>query len=165
MGKTEEDEAQLLDPAQLQVTLAALRRQLAEKDAELEREIEARRRLEETLQEAEHSGQSLVENLTEVIYATDAQGVLTYLSPTIERFLGYRPSEATGHHISEFIYQDDLAQLEERFQRVVGGEEAASEYQEATARCCGPEADLAHKIAEEVERKNRALIANLSAMR
>ena len=44
-------------------------------------------------------------------------------------------------------------------------EEAASEYQEATLRCCGPEADLAHKIAEEVERKNRALIANLSAMR
>jgi hypothetical protein len=31
--------------------------------------------------------------------------------------------------------------------------------------CCGPEADLAHKIAEDVERARHALIANLTSMR
>jgi hypothetical protein len=31
--------------------------------------------------------------------------------------------------------------------------------------CCGPEADIAHKIAEEAERAQQALIANLVAMR
>lgn len=44
-------------------------------------------------------------------------------------------------------------------------DEAAAEHREAIALCCGPDADMAHKIAEEVERRNRALIANLSAMR
>ena len=36
---------------------------------------------------------------------------------------------------------------------------------EAAVVCCGPEADLAHKIAEEVERTQQLLIANLMAMR
>jgi hypothetical protein len=35
----------------------------------------------------------------------------------------------------------------------------------AAVICCGPEADLAHKIAEEVDRAQYALIANLTSMR
>ena len=31
--------------------------------------------------------------------------------------------------------------------------------------CCGPEADLAHKIQEQMDQKRDMLIANLSAMR
>ena len=31
--------------------------------------------------------------------------------------------------------------------------------------CCGPEADLAHKIQNEMDRKRDVLIANLMAMR
>jgi len=31
--------------------------------------------------------------------------------------------------------------------------------------CCGPEADMAHKIADEVKRAQIALIANLGGMR
>lgn len=44
-------------------------------------------------------------------------------------------------------------------------EETTESHREATAICCGPEADLAHKISEEVERKKQALIANLMALR
>ena len=35
----------------------------------------------------------------------------------------------------------------------------------AAVVCCGPEADLAHKIAEEADRAQYALIANLTSMR
>jgi len=35
----------------------------------------------------------------------------------------------------------------------------------AAVVCCGPEADLAHKIAEEADRAQIALIANLTSMR
>ena len=35
----------------------------------------------------------------------------------------------------------------------------------AAVVCCGPEADLAHKIAEDVERARHALVANLMSMR
>ena len=44
-------------------------------------------------------------------------------------------------------------------------EETTDTHREATVICCGPEADLAHKIQEEVERKKDLLISNLMALR
>jgi hypothetical protein len=39
------------------------------------------------------------------------------------------------------------------------------EMKETAVVCCGPEADLAHKIQEQIEKKRDMLIANLKAMR
>lgn len=39
------------------------------------------------------------------------------------------------------------------------------ELKETAVVCCGPEADLAHKIQQEMDQKRDMLIANLSAMR
>lgn len=44
-------------------------------------------------------------------------------------------------------------------------EQTTQSHNKATSNCCGPEADMAHKISEEVRRANVALIANLSALR
>jgi hypothetical protein len=38
------------------------------------------------------------------------------------------------------------------------------EMKETAVVCCGPEADLAHKIQEQMDKKRNMLIANLSAM-
>lgn len=43
--------------------------------------------------------------------------------------------------------------------------ESAQRCSNAAVVRCGPEADLAHKIAEDVERARYALIANLTSMR
>ena len=39
------------------------------------------------------------------------------------------------------------------------------EMRETAVICCGPEADLAHKIQEQMDKKRDMLIANLMAMR
>lgn len=39
------------------------------------------------------------------------------------------------------------------------------ELKETAIVCCGPEADLAHKLQEQMDKKRDMLIANLSAMR
>ena len=39
------------------------------------------------------------------------------------------------------------------------------EMKETAIVCCGPEADLAHKIQEEMDKKRNMLITNLMAMR
>ena len=39
------------------------------------------------------------------------------------------------------------------------------EMKDAAVVCCGPEADLAHKIQNEMDKKRDMLIANLKAMR
>ncbi len=44
-------------------------------------------------------------------------------------------------------------------------EQARKAHNEATVMCCGPEADMAHKIESEAEQKTKLLIANLSSLR
>lgn len=39
------------------------------------------------------------------------------------------------------------------------------EMKETAVVCCGPEADLAHKIQEQMDKKSSVLVANLMAMR
>jgi len=53
--------------------------------------------------------------------------------------------------------------IEEAMSHTVG--EAATEYRKATVMCCGPESDLAHKIAEETERRTELLVSSLSHLR
>lgn len=44
-------------------------------------------------------------------------------------------------------------------------DQSADVYRKTTVMCCGPEADLAHKINEESERQTRLLISSLSHQR
>ncbi len=44
-------------------------------------------------------------------------------------------------------------------------EQATESHREKVVMCCGPEADLAHKMTEEMSLTKKALIANLSALR
>lgn len=39
------------------------------------------------------------------------------------------------------------------------------EMKDTAVVCCGPEADLAHKIQEQMEKKRELLVSNLMAMR
>jgi len=42
---------------------------------------------------------------------------------------------------------------------------ATTHSSEAARQCCSADRDLAHKIAEQIELANKALVANLSGMR
>lgn len=64
-------------------------------------------------------------------------------------------SESEKHKISEIIQKALVKSIEE----------ATKTHQKAAVICCGPEADLAHKFAEEMDRANKALVANLMALR
>jgi len=44
-------------------------------------------------------------------------------------------------------------------------EQATLTHRRAASVCCGPDADIAHKIGEEMNRANIALTANLMALR
>lgn len=68
-----------------------------------------------------------------------------------------------GYDLSEQQKQEILKIIEQSIIKTV--EQTTESHREATLSCCGPEADLAHKIADEVERKTQALIANLMALR
>jgi len=71
---------------------------------------------------------SLVENIRDVIYELDSQGVVLYISPVIRDLLGYDSAEIVGKNFIELAHKDDLSSLAEWFSELRKGREYPSEY-------------------------------------
>ena len=91
-------------------------------------DITERKKTEEALRESEEKYRDLVENINDIIYATDEHGIITYIAPTIEFLSGYTTSEIIGHPFSEFVYQEDVPYIMEKFQQDVSGQSEPHEY-------------------------------------
>jgi PAS domain S-box-containing protein len=141
------DHHQLLARVEAYLELATLRNELARRDALLQRETATRRQVEESVRIAEASGRELVENLSEVIYTAGTDGILTYVSPGIERLLGYTPGEAIGRHVSDFVHPEAQARLATRMERILAGQREANEYRLVTKT---GETRWAHSSSEPV---------------
>lgn len=77
------------------------------------------------------------------------------IAKKVYQILDTAPSAAARNEVAELIERALMdAALED-------SEECAK----VAMGCCSADRDLAHKIAEEIRRKNVALIANLSSMR
>ncbi len=106
--------------------------ELTEANEALRAEIAERKRVEEALRESEEKYRDLVENVNDIIYATDEEGVITYISPAIESLSGYSPAEIIDRSFAEFIYQNDLPYIVKQFQKVASGQTEPSEYRIVT---------------------------------
>ncbi|MFA5414506.1 MAG: PAS domain S-box protein [Methanoregula sp.] len=73
--------------------------------------IDDRKRAEDALKESEERFRAIAEQITEIIYITDINGLVTYISPAVESVSGYTPSEILGRHFTTFIPQSDLGKI------------------------------------------------------
>ncbi|MBU7019225.1 MAG: PAS domain S-box protein [Theionarchaea archaeon] len=87
---------------------------------------------EEELRASEEKYRELVENLNDIIYAVNAEGMVTYVSPSAEAVAGYSPSEVLNHHFSEFFHPDDMSRLRKSFKSILSGHNEANEYRLVT---------------------------------
>jgi len=82
-------------------------------------DVTARYLAEEALRASEERYRQLVEDINDVIFTTDARGVLTYVNPAAQRVMGYAPEELVGKHFSFVIHPDDVPGVETRFLEVL----------------------------------------------
>jgi PAS domain S-box-containing protein len=77
----------------------------------LGQDVTARVEAELSLRQSERKYRRLVEGLKSdyIIYARDAQGLLTYVSPSVEKVLGFPPEELIGRYAYEVFAQPDAA--------------------------------------------------------
>lgn len=84
-------------------------RLLGLKTAEVEREAAERGEVEAALSRSERRFRSLALNSSDVVVVTDAAGLVTYISPSVERLLGHAPEHYLGRSGLEHLHADDAA--------------------------------------------------------
>jgi PAS domain S-box-containing protein len=75
------------------------------------RDISQRKDTEKKLEAAEEKYRLLVENQSEVIYTTDPHGVITYISPVIEKLIETTTQAIIGQNLSSLICPEDQPRL------------------------------------------------------
>jgi diguanylate cyclase (GGDEF)-like protein/PAS domain S-box-containing protein len=70
---------------------------------------------ETAARENEARFRALVQHSTDVIAIADAEGVLRYVSPSIQRLFGYQPSDLEGKLLVDFLHPDDAVQVAAAF--------------------------------------------------
>ncbi len=83
--------------------------------ASLKTEIAERQRAEEALRESERYYKSLIENALDIVALLDANGYVKYISPSVEKVLGYTQNDLTGKNIFEFVHPEDVDSILEIF--------------------------------------------------
>ena len=76
------------------------------------RHIIKRREAEAALQASEEHFRSLIENAQEIIVVLDEDGVIEYISPAVERVLGFTPGERIGARLLDHVHAEDRAVVE-----------------------------------------------------
>jgi PAS domain S-box-containing protein len=69
--------------------------------------INRRFEAEERLQRSEERFRALVQHVSDVITILEVDGTIRYVSPPIERALGYRPEELVGEYAFDYIHPKD----------------------------------------------------------
>lgn len=82
----------------------------------------------EKTRESEESHRSLIEDINEVIFSIDANGIFTYISPRIEFYLNFTPDEVIGRSFEQFIVRDDINKAKEQIELLLKGKYSSEEY-------------------------------------
>jgi PAS domain S-box-containing protein len=85
-------------------------------------DISDRKRMENALRQSEEKFRGLAENVPDVIFTTDVDGRITYISPALKDVLGYHPKEAVGKLYHAFLKSSEVPLAINHFTRVLKGE-------------------------------------------
>lgn len=89
---------------------------------------EKRKKAEEAVFQAEEKYRDLVEHINDIIYSVDKNGVITYVSPAMEKILGYKPEEVTGKHMNYILKDFQTEEAAELFAQTLDGKLNMIEY-------------------------------------
>jgi len=79
------------------------------------RDITTSKRAEEEMTASEERFSGLAERSFDIIFMTDAQGYLTYISAASEKIFHYKPQEMVGTHFKNYLIESEIPRVSQRF--------------------------------------------------
>lgn len=119
---------------QARVEILLRSRQLSVKlktaNEDLQNEIAERQQVEVALAKSEAKFRALVQNSSDVIRVLEADGTVSYASPSSQNILGFSPEELEGKNAFDFVHNDDFSTMSAPFRASLDnpGETQISEY-------------------------------------
>lgn len=77
----------------------------------VQRNITERKQVEQALRQSEARFRSLIENALDIVMILDLGGTINYVSPSVEKVLGYSATDLIGKNIVELIHPEDWTSL------------------------------------------------------
>jgi len=82
-------------------------------------DITERKRTEEALRESEEKFRTITEQVSELIFLTDAQGKITYVSPAAMEIFGYLPEEMLNQPFINYLSDEAIPKAMASFQHTI----------------------------------------------
>lgn len=92
---------------QLEIRVEERTQELKQAIAQLRSEIDRRQQLEAALREREEQYRSVVDNVKEVIFQTDVNGLWTFLNPAWSEITGFAIADSIGSLFLDYVHSDD----------------------------------------------------------
>jgi len=85
----------------------------------ISRDVTERKLAVETLQRQEEYYRSLIENVSDMIVVINSDNIINYVSPSVERLLGYKNEEVIGVNAFHFIHPDEINFTMDELQNII----------------------------------------------
>jgi diguanylate cyclase (GGDEF)-like protein/PAS domain S-box-containing protein len=83
------------------------------------RDVTERKEVEKVIKESEERFRSLVQNTSDIITILEADGTVRYISPAVERVIGYKPEEQVETNAFGSVHPDDRERALDTFTEVL----------------------------------------------
>lgn len=93
---------------------------------EIVRDVTRRKQTEKKLRESEEKFRALAESTSDWVWEVDRNGIYTYVSPKIEKLLGYQPEEVIGKTAFDFMPDEEAERIRSIFNNFVEAKKAFS---------------------------------------
>lgn len=97
--------------------------------AQLQHEVDLRSAVEASLIEREEQYRSVVDNVKEVIFQTDAAGFWTFLNPAWSEITGFAIADSIGTPLLDYVHPEDKQSHLQLFQPLIQGKKEYSRHQ------------------------------------
>lgn len=82
-------------------------------------DITNRKKAEKALIKSEKKYRTLIDNLSDTVVETDADGNFTFVSPQVTDTFGFKPEELVGKNSFDFIHPDDQGKVFEAMEQIL----------------------------------------------